>query len=103
MVMQGASSTSGTPSCLPSIRHVLGTPPRGAVCRPMDGRGHKHKHSGTSFLAGTTLSQDVPQASVDSQQLEPSQDALITAPTFHSPSRRSLSRKRSGSLLSTNE
>lgn len=76
------------------------------------GRGHKHKNS---FLGNEDLpgfpdggGAGVPAAAAArasaSGAAEPQQeDTLVTAPIFLSPSRHSLSRKRSGSLLNANE
>ena len=79
------------------------TRPLHACALGMDGRGHKHKHSGTSFLAGESFSSNGPPSRAASPQLELPEDALITAQTMQSPSRRSMSRKRSSSLLNANE
>lgn len=69
---------------------------------------HKHKNS---FIDGHLPNFAEPSALVAAAAAragspgpqQETEDTLITAPTFLSPSRRSLSRKRSGSLLSSNE
>jgi hypothetical protein len=68
---------------------------------------HKHKNS---FIdddlpnfadSNATVADLVRAGSPVPEQAD--EDTLISAPTFLSPSRRSMSRKRSGSLLSANE
>lgn len=70
---------------------------------------HKHKNSFIDDELPTFVEASVPAgasaraAGSPAPHTQHTEDTLITAPTFLSPSRRSLSRKRSGSLLSSNE
>jgi hypothetical protein len=68
---------------------------------------HKHKNS---FIDGDLPSFTASESSVPAAARAGSpapeqtdEDTLIQAPTFLSPTRRSLSRKRSGSLISASE
>jgi len=110
-LMQAANCTRGTRRYLRTIDSPCHKRHQSAAVGMDSSRGHKHKNS---FLGNEDLpgfpdgGAAVPAAaaarSFAGGAAEPQQeDTLVTAPTFLSPSRHSLSRKRSGSLLNANE